>query len=162
MSETPNPHGIEPDDALREIDGMEPPSHAQAEDFMGSVFRELTGWADIDSSPKALAKQREESIAAVRRQEAIFRDTFSTPAGRQCLQLLRDMTIEVSAYPPEANLPIDAITALVIAHDAQCNFVRAIEAAVGRSDKREGDRHAEVARQVPFRRGRRRWWRWWG
>jgi hypothetical protein len=126
-----DPHGIDPDEELKRIDGH---------DTAGGVIDQLAGLFGLDdTSPQALQKQRAESTRRMKREANIFRDTFATDAGRKCLAIMREMTIDTAPYPAEAMLSLDAITPLVIAHDAQCRFVRSIEAAIAQADNDTGD-----------------------
>lgn len=134
MTAQKDPHGVEPDDATRAID-----------DPFAELGRSLgvdtdAGWGEINTQSQALQKQRAESLRQMKAEANIFRDTFSTRAGRKCLAIMREMTLETAPYPSEAMLPIDAITPLVIAHDAQCRFVRAIEAAIAQAEDKPGKR----------------------
>lgn len=95
------------------------------------------GWAGINGAAGGLAKQRAEQQRAMKREANIFRDTFSTPAGRECLRIMTEMTIDAEPYPSHAQLSIDAITPLVIAHDANCKFVRSIFQAIAAAENRE-------------------------
>jgi hypothetical protein len=95
------------------------------------------GWAGIQDAGGGLAKQRAEQARAMKREANIFRDTFMTPAGKKCLAIMREMTLDAAPYPSEALLSIDAITPLVIAHDAQCRFVRAIFQAIAQAENAE-------------------------
>lgn len=136
-----NPHAVEPDDELRAIDGLDEPSSVDA--LMADIAKALGskgadgGWGDINDAGKGLQKQRAEQAQMFKREANIFRDTFMTEPGRKCLEILREMTLHAQPYPPEAMLPIDAITALVIAHNAQCNFVWSIFQAIAQADNRE-------------------------
>lgn len=125
-------HGIDADDEL------EPDAPASgAPDLMaelGQIFSGMDGWGGIDGAGSALQKQRMEIARQQKREANIFRDTFATPTGRQCLQLMVEQTLAAPPYPAEANLPLDAITALIIAHDAQCNFVRGILTAIAQAE----------------------------
>lgn len=137
-----NPHAVEPDDELRAIDGLDEPSSvdslmADIARVMGSKGPDAGGWGEINDAGKGLQKQRAEQAQMFKREANIFRDTFMTPAGRQCLEIFRETTLHAQPYPPEAMLPIDAITALVIAHNAQCNFVWSIFQAIAQADNRE-------------------------
>lgn len=129
-----DPHGVEPDDATRALD-----ENGSVESLLAHVSKmfgasEDDGWGEINGSAAALKKQRMEGERLMKQEANIFRDTFATPAGRKCLALLREMTIDASPYPSEAMLPIDAITPLLIAHDAQCKLVRAIFQAIAQAE----------------------------
>ncbi|AID30816.1 hypothetical protein MCHK_3009 [Mesorhizobium huakuii 7653R] len=137
-----NPHAVEPDDELRAIDNLEDPSSvdglmASIEKMMAGTGPAAGGWGDINDAGKGLQKQRAEQAQMFKREANIFRDTFMTEPGRKCLEIFREMTLHAQPYPPEAMLPIDAITALVIAHNAQCNFVWSIFQAIAQADNRE-------------------------
>lgn len=94
------------------------------------------GWDGIENDGKALERQRAEQTRAMQREANLFRDVFMmTPEGRTLLQLFIDMTIGQPAYPPQAQLPMDVITPLVMVHDAQCNFVRDILNAIRMAEK---------------------------
>lgn len=132
-----DPHGIEPDDETRAIDGG--PS---VEGLLAELGKSLgidtdAGWGAINDAGGALHKQREQQTRVMKQEANVFRDTFSTPAGRECLRIMTEMTIDADAYPAEANLPMDAITALVIAADAQRKFVRAIYQAIAFAENSE-------------------------
>jgi hypothetical protein len=134
---TRDQHGIEPDAETREIDGA--PS---IDSLLAGIAKQLgldteTGWGAIDDAGAGLQKQRNEQMQAMKREANIFRDTFSTPAGRECLRIMTEMTIDADAYPADANLAMDTITALVIAADAQRKFVRAIYQAIAFAENRE-------------------------
>lgn len=141
MAGNQDSHGIDADTELQEIDGIadkDMPTQAGLDDELGHVFRELFGgWENVADSAGALQQARMENVKLMKKEANIFRETFATATGRQCLKIMREMTLDTSPYPVEANLPIDAITALVIAHDAQCNFVRAIMAAIGQAQQLE-------------------------
>jgi len=130
-------HGIDPDEATRELDADPSMQGLMAE--LSRAFGGATdaGWGEINDTGAALLKQRASQAAAVKREANIFRDTFSTPAGRKCLAIMREMTTETAAYPSEAMLPMDAITPLLIAHDAQCRFVRSIIAAIAVAENQQ-------------------------
>lgn len=135
-----NPHAVEPDAELRAIDGLD--QAPSIDGLMAQISKVIggdtdAGWGAINDAGKGLQKQRAEQQQAMKREANIFRDTFSTPSGRECLRIMTEMSIDAAPYPAEAMLPIDAITALVIAHNAQCNFVRAIYQAIARADNRE-------------------------
>lgn len=137
-----NPHGIEPDAETRAIDELD--QAPSIDGMMAEISKMIggdtdAGWGAINDAGKGLHKQRAEQQRAMKREANIFRDTFSTPAGRECLRIMTEMTIDAAAYPSEAMLPIDAITALVIAHDAQVKFVRAIYQAIATADNREAE-----------------------
>lgn len=136
-----NPHAIEPDEELRAIDGLDEPSSVdglmeQIHKVLGSKDSDA-GWNGINDAGRGMQKQRAEQAQMFKREANVFRDTFTTPAGRQCLEIFREMTLHAQPYPPEAMLSIDAITALVIAHNAQCNFVWSIFQAIAQADNRE-------------------------
>lgn len=135
MSEAPNdPHGI--DDPLA-LDG-EPSVERLLSDIQRVLGRDQAeGWGAIDDAGSALHKQRAEQARALKKEANVFRDTFMTPAGRKCLAILRERTIDADPYPSEAMLPMDAITALVIAHTAQVKFVRAIFEAIAQAENAE-------------------------
>lgn len=130
-----DPHGVDPDPDAPEFPDAEP----SIDGVMAEIARQLgggDGWPGIDTPAGAMLAQRGEMSSRAKREANVFRDTFATPAGRQCLELMLDMTLRKRAYPAELNLPIDAITPLVIAHDANCNFVFAILAAIAQADNR--------------------------
>lgn len=137
MTETRDMHGVEPDAETRAIDGGPSVENLLAE--LGKVLGVDTdaGWGAINDSGAALAKARNEQTRQMKAEANIFRDTFSTPAGRQCLRILTEMTIDADAYPAEAMLSMDVITPLVIAHDAQRKFVWAIYQAIAYADNHE-------------------------
>ena len=131
----PDRHGIDADEELRELEAQ--PSVDGLLDQLSTMMQGSDGWAGIDTSGRALHRQRQESAAAIKREANIFRDTFATDAGRRCLQLMIDQTINAAPYPIDAMLTMEAITPLVIAHDAQCNFVRAILQAIATAENRQ-------------------------
>lgn len=137
MTQDRDPHGIEPDDETRALDAD--PSVdtllSQLSDALG--LGGTDGWGEITDAAGALKKQRSDQAARLKKEANVFRDTFMTEAGRKCLALMREMTLDADPYPSEAMLPIDAITALVIAHTAQCKFVWAIFQAIAQAENRE-------------------------
>lgn len=139
MTDKNNPHGVEPDAETRALDGTD--QAPSVEGLFAEIARQLgadgDGWNGINGAAGGLAKQRAVQQQAMKREANIFRDTFSTPAGRECLRIMTEMTIDAEPYPSQAQLPIDAITALVIAHDAQCKFVRGIFQAIAAAENRE-------------------------
>lgn len=140
MTGQPDRHGIDPDDATRAIDAQldQEPSIERLLSDLGTVLGGSDpGWNGIETTPAALQKQRTEATRVFKREANVFRDTFSTPAGRECLEIMKEMTLRSQPYPPEAMLPIDAITALCIAHNAQSNFVWSILQAIAQADNRE-------------------------
>ncbi|TCD15150.1 hypothetical protein [Oricola cellulosilytica] len=143
-----NDHGIDPGDEERFVDGPDIDQPA-LDDLLGAFSRAIggdeTGWGAIDSAPAALAEQRRQSQAAMKRKANDFRDCFSTPAGRRVLEQLLDQTLRAEAYPEEAQLPMEAITPLCIAHQTRCNFVRAILAAIAQADNRPQSPQAQDA-----------------
>lgn len=134
-TETEDRHGVEPDETLRELD-HEPSVHSLLAQIGRMTGGDLDGWSGIDGSAGGLHRQRQEGAAVIRKEAAIFRDTFATEAGQKCLQLMVDQTLRAQPYPVDAMLPIDAITPLVIAHNAQCNFVWAILEAIAQAENR--------------------------
>ncbi len=134
-TETEDRHGIEPDETLRDLD-HEPSAQSLLEQLGRAMGGDMEGWAGIDGSSGALHRQRQESAAAIRKEAAVFRDTFATADGQKCLQLMIDQTLRAQPYPVDAMLPMDAITPLVIAHNAQCNFVWAILEAIAQAENR--------------------------
>lgn len=140
VTDPKNPHGIAPDDETRALDDNDPaPSVDGLLDQIGKALGVDTdaGWGAINDAGKGLQRQRAEQAQAMKREANIFRDTFSSPTGRECLRIMTEMTIDAAAYPSEAMLPIDAITALTIAHDAQVKFVRSIYQAIAVANNRE-------------------------
>ncbi len=130
----PDRHGIDADEELRSIDQEPSIDGLLAE--LSSMMRGGDGWGGIETSPAALAKQRQESVAAMKRQANDFRDCFSTPAGRRVLDILIAQTINGEPYPEEAQLPMDAITPLLLVHDARVRMVRGILAAIAQAENR--------------------------
>lgn len=131
-------HGIDPDDATRALDADPSMDGLMAElsrAFGGNVKTE--GWGEIENAGQAMQAQRAAMARQVKAEANIFRDTFMTPAGQKCLAIMRDMTVDTAPYPSEQFLPLDAITPLVIAHDAQCRFVRAIIQAIAQAENTE-------------------------
>lgn len=131
-----NDHGIDPDDPMRFL--SEQPA---LDDLLGMATRALLmeegeGWGGVETPADALARQREESARAMKAEANAFRDCFMTPAGRKVLESFVDMTFRSETYPEEAQLPMDAIAPLLLAHDARCKFVRAIFAAIALADNR--------------------------
>jgi hypothetical protein len=124
--------GIDAEDADDPAMAAEPSIAAMLAKYLG----DLDGWNGIQDAPAAMQKQRVEQAAAMKKQANDFRDCFSTPAGRRVLEHFYDLTLRARPYPPEAMLAMDAITPLVIAHDAQCNFVHAITAAIAMADNK--------------------------
>lgn len=137
MSETQqDPHGI--DDPLA-LDG-EPSVDRLLTQLQGMLGNEgADGWNGISDDGQALARQRAEQARAMKAEANIFRDTFMTPAGRKCLAILREMTIDADPYPSEAMLSMDVITPLMIAHTAQVKFVRAIFQAIAQAENAEAE-----------------------
>lgn len=143
MTNIRDPHGIEPDDETRALDA-DPSADLSGDTSVDALLSQLSGvlggtdgWGEINDAAGALKKQRSDQAARLKKEANIFRDTFLTEAGRKCLALMREMTIDADPYPSEAMLPIDAITALVIAHNAQCKFVWAIFQAIAQAENRE-------------------------
>lgn len=139
----PDRHGIDADEALRAIEGEEPSAQGLI-DFLGGLGGGLgasgpagDGWGGIETTAQALRKQRAEAVKAMKAEANVFRDCFSTPEGRKCLALMVEQTVYSEPYPAEAMLPMDAITPLVLVHDAQARFVRAIIQAVHAADNQE-------------------------
>lgn len=132
-------HGIDPDPATQEADADPSVDGLLAQ--LGTAFGLDTdaGWGAIDGTGKALQKQRMDSERRMKAEADVFRNTFSTPDGRKCLAIMTEMTIDADPYPSEAMLPMEAITALVIAHNAQVKFVRAIYQAIARAENREAE-----------------------
>jgi hypothetical protein len=130
-------HGIDADDETRAID-----AEPSVDTLLGDLERMLggQGWGDVDTSGAALQKQRTQQMRQLKAQANIFRDTFMTPAGRKCLELMLDQTLRAGPYPYDQNLPRDVIETMVIVHDAQCNFVRAILSAIAQAENREATR----------------------
>jgi len=159
VTDSKNPHGIEPDAETRAIDGQD--QAPSVEGLFAEIARQLgadaDGWGGINGAAGGLAKQRAEQQRAMKREANIFRDTFSTPAGRECLRIMTEMTIDAEPYPASAQLSIDAITPLVIAHDANCKFVRSIYQAIAAAENKEAKtrtvNHDDTGRG---RRGRRK------
>ena len=133
MSE-PDRHGIDADEDLRAID--QEPSVEGLIAELSSLMTGGDGWGGIETTPAALAKQRQESLAAMKRQANDFRDCFATPAGRRVLDMLIAQTLRAEPYPEEAQLPMDAIAPLLLAHDARCRLVRGILAAIAQAENR--------------------------
>lgn len=139
MTDKQDPHGVAPDAETRAIDGGD--DAPSVEGIFAEIARQLgadgDGWGGINGAAGGLAKQRAEQQRAMKAEANIFRDAFSTPAGRECLRIMTEMTIDAEPYPASAQLPIEAITPLVIAHDAQCKFVRSIYQAIAAAENRK-------------------------
>jgi len=122
-------HGLdaEPGSEDDPLSNAEPSVEKMLEQVMRDAF---PGWKGIETSGQAMAKQRNEQALQLKKQANDFRDCFCTPAGLRVLEHMLDTTLRASPYPVEAQLSMDVITPLVIAHDAQCNFVRAIFDAI--------------------------------
>lgn len=130
-------HGVDADPETLELD-REP----SVDGLLSSISKLLgnetsEGWGDINDAGKALQKQRQEAAQAFKAEANVFRDTFASDAGRKCLAIMLERTVRTQPYPPEAMLSIDAITPLVIAHNAQCNFVWSILQAIAQADNKE-------------------------
>lgn len=138
MTAARDPHGIDPDDETRALDA-DPSVDTLISQLSGvlGLGGAAEGWGEINDAAGALKKQRTEQAARLKKDANIFRDTFMTEPGRKCLALMREMTLDADPYPSEAMLPIEAITALVIAHTAQCKFVWAIFQAIAQAENRE-------------------------
>ncbi|MCI5075650.1 hypothetical protein [Oricola sp.] len=131
-----NDHGIDPDDPGRYF-GEQP----SLDDLLGAAMRSLgmeqgAGWGGIESPADALAKQREESTRAMKNEANAFRDCFMTPAGRKVLEIFLDQSLRAEPYPEDAQLPMDVIAPLLMAHDVRCKFVRGIFAAIALAENR--------------------------
>lgn len=139
MTDSKDLHGVEPDAETRALDGLDqaPSVEGIFEEIARQLGADADGWGGITGGAGGLAKQRAAQQQAMKAEANIFRDTFSTPAGRECLRIMTETTIDAEPYPSTAQLPIDAITALVIAHDAQCKFVRSIYQAIAAAENRE-------------------------
>lgn len=157
MTTVKDPHGVDPDDETRALDA-EPSADSLLRQLSGALGLDLgDGWGDINNAGQALQKQRRDADKAVRAEARIFAEAFGTPAGRACLEILVEMTLRAQPYPAEAMLPIEAITPLVIAHNAQCNFVWSILKAIAQADGNEaskGKSHDTGSRSRRGRRGR--------
>lgn len=132
-----DPHGVEPDEAARALD--EEPA---VDGLLARLGQMLgidadNGWSGIDDAGKGLQKQRMDAARAFKAEANIFRDTFTTDAGRRCLEIMLDRTVRSQPYPIDQFLPMDVITPLVLVHNAQCNFVWAILQAIAQADNRE-------------------------
>lgn len=131
-------HGIDPDtDEQSAPMGGEPSIDALMQQLKQDITGRLDGWDGLTDPAALMAKQRRDQQLAMKRQANDFRDCFMTPAGRHVLEHLLDQTLRARPYPVEANLTLDAITPLVIAHDAQCNFVWAILEAIALAENRQ-------------------------
>lgn len=84
------------------------------------------GWGAIDNPGAAIAKNRDDMRDALKRENRIIYETFSTAAGQQCLELLLDRTMRRSSYPAEMQFGMDVLTAIGIAREAQNSMVAAI------------------------------------
>lgn len=131
-----DPHGIDADPATQEMDEDTSVDRLIAQ-LAGAFGSTGEGWGDIKDAGGAMQKQRVEQAKAMKKEANIFRDAFMTPAGRKCLAIMREMTLDADPYPSEAMLPIEAITALVIAHSAQCKFVWSILNAIAQAENLE-------------------------
>lgn len=135
----PDRHGIDADPTTADEDGIDTRA------FLAELGRQLgvdtsEGWEGLSDAGGAMMKQRLESMRAMKAEANIFRDTFMTPAGRKCLAIMKEMTVDAEPYPSEAMLSIEQITPLVIAHTAICKFYRGIEQAIAHADNREAKR----------------------
>lgn len=101
---------------------------------LGDFLPGMEGWKDVKDPEAAMHRQRSEQAAALKKSANDFRDCFMTPAGRKVLEHLLDTTLRARPYPPEAMLSMKQITPLLIAHDANCNFVWAIFEAIAQAE----------------------------
>lgn len=128
-------HGIEPDDELKALDA-EPSLDglmAQLSSMLGGTDE---GWAGIEdkSAGNVLERRKGEVRDRIRKEALVFRDTFMTPGGRQCLEIMLDQTLRRPVLPPFSGLPLEALTALSIARDAENAFVWAILEAIAQAE----------------------------
>lgn len=101
----------------------------------GEFFAE--GWGAIENPGAAIAKNRDEMRDAFKRENRIIYETFSTEAGRQCLELLLDRTMRRSSFPAEMQFGMDVLTAIGIAREAQNSLVAAIVEAYAAAIEQE-------------------------
>ncbi|EKF43324.1 hypothetical protein NA8A_04813 [Nitratireductor indicus C115] len=135
----PDKHGVDADEELREIDGLEPSAEALIE-ALGSMLGGSGGWGDIESDGAAMLKQRAEQSKRAQQQANQFRDCFSTTAGRATLEYMLDETLRAEPFPLDAMLSREQIEPLLLMHYAQCQFVRAILSAMAQATPVPADR----------------------
>lgn len=130
-------HGLDADEALKELDGdlsMEGLAR-QLSEMMGSSDE---GWPGIEHAGQAKQKLEQSHRAAFMREAHIFRDTFSTPAGRECLEILKRRTILRRIFP--ANVlgnAWDALAPIALARDTENEFVWSIIEAIGQAEGKQ-------------------------
>lgn len=138
MADETDRHGIEPDEELRGIDGMDEPSIdglVKQLKTMADQAASGEGWAGIDSAGGSLNKHQRELQAAFRREARILRDTFATPDGRKALELLLDMTLRRPCLPEGTiGMMTDQLTPILLSREAENRFVRTIVEAIAQAD----------------------------
>jgi hypothetical protein len=121
----------EPDDA--------PETEPSLQSLLSGMLGGEGGWADLDSKSlgQALAKQLDAQRQRLRKEALVFREAFSTPAGRKALQIMLDMTLRRTAWPVHQMADAQMLMAYGIWREAENSFVAAIIEAMAVADNHD-------------------------
>lgn len=107
------------------------------------------GWDGLDGAGAELAAAQQTVAdaerAEIRRQARIFADTFETPAGQRCLQLLREKSYQRPATAEELDpSSLHAFALRQARRQGMAQIVQIIETAlaVARGETETGEPHA--------------------
>ncbi|MCE7026421.1 hypothetical protein [Jiella avicenniae] len=125
-------HGVEPEE---EAGGPEP----STADFLEMASRMLGGgFAGMEASPADLRGQIDAHRTAMKKEADIFRDTFSTPQGRKCLDILIDRTLRRRIYGAAFETShLETLTVATIVRETENNFVAGILEAIAFADNKD-------------------------
>lgn len=131
-------HSVSADDETRELDQLgDEPSFDGLLGQLSDMMREAEGWNGLNATGGALQKQRDMQRAAFKREANLFRDTFMTPDGRKLLELFLDRTVRRPHLPESiVGMTMDQITPVMLAREAENNFVRAILEAIAQAENK--------------------------
>lgn len=95
-------------------------------------FTGQSGWAEMDTATigKILSKQLREQQARLRKDALVFRECFSTPAGRRVLQILLDETLRRVVWPVGAMGNMQDLTGYGVWREGQNAFAANIVEAI--------------------------------
>lgn len=126
-----------------EIDDMpDDLAHASSEPSVQALLDQFTGnagWTEMDSAAlgKILQKQLSQQHARLRKEAIVFRDCFSTPAGRRVLEIMLDETLRRTAWPVAAISNINDLAGFGCFREGQNSIVANIIEAIAYANNSE-------------------------
>ena len=131
----PTPHAtIEEDDMPDELGQAEPSLEALMEKMLGGA-----GWQDLNAENlgQLLGKQIEQQRQAMKREAQVFRECFSTPAGRKVLNIILDQTLRAVAWPVHAVKDGDMLQGIGVWREGQNALVATIIEAIAMAKNKD-------------------------